>query len=272
MKTKKIIISVSIILIVLIGVGLSVGLTYSLWSDTSGGESSVAPSVDSNDYNVYTKYLVYRAHLSNGSDVENVKYGDTIELSNGVTVSYFTCTGLTQGTLLSDIIFPAKIAYNNSTSELKYISNTIFTDVTYKALPTRIVIPSTVEQISQGAFSGLSALQTLVIYKHSEGGSSIRIGYGAFANCSLLKTILIDNGLSVKCTDMVFAGCSSLTTINRAASKLPNPPAAASINYIESMSSTSYVELTTANWTTYKAIIFPGTPSGFDPYPAPQNG
>ena len=191
MRTKKIIIPIAIIVVVLIGVGLSIGLTYSLWSDTTGGDTSVAPSITTYDWNSYAKYFTYTAYNSSGNVIASgVKSGDTIPQR----ASYFSVTGLTLETLLPEIVFPQTVTYKVSsttyTDAITEVGSTLFSDITYKAIPTRIVISPSITKVRQDAFAGLTNLQSVLICASSTTDThGIRFGYHALGNCTDLKEI-----------------------------------------------------------------------------------
>lgn len=262
-KNVSIIIIVSIMIVILVGIGLSIGLTYSLWSDTSGGDSTVAPSTITYDWNAYTKYFTYDAHRSDGTIISNgsgVKNGATLSESP----SYFVCTGLSKESLLPDIIFPEIIEYkvgdasSYSTAPLREVSNTVFEEITYKQMPTSIVISSNIIKIKQGAFVGLTNLQTVTFYP---GNAGLRIGYGVFSGCTSLKTIKSVGNKAIVFTDNSFIGCSVLESFDRDR---------CSINYINDIdSSNDPVAIDSlSKWEEYKNKIFLGVASGFSLTPS----
>ena len=263
MRTKKIIIPIAIIVVVLIGVGLSIGLTYSLWSDTTGGDTSVAPSITTYDWNSYAKYFTYTAYNSSGNVIASgVKSGDTISQR----ASYFSVTGLTVETLLPEIVFPQTVTYKVSsttyTDAITEVGSTLFSDITYKAIPTRIVISPSITKVRQDAFAGLTNLHSVLICASSTTDThGIRFGYHALGNCTDLKEIKCEGQLSVVFTDLACIGCTSLITLDKGSCNL---------FYIQNIdTSSSTTAITSSNWTSganYKAKIFSGTPSSLNPF------
>lgn len=260
MKTKKIIIPVAIILVLLVGIGLSIGLTYSLWSDTAGGDTSVAPSITTYDWNDHIKDFTYTAYNSNGSIIKSdIHNGDTLTQM----VSYFSCTGLTDNLLREEIVFPTTISYvYNSTAysaPVTEIGNTLFNGVTDKSRPTKLFISPSITKVKQVAFIGLTGLQSVTICASSSTDThGVRFGYQAFGSCSALKEIKCDGQLSIVFTDLTFEGCTSLITLDKGTCNL---------FYIQNINSTSSTTpITSSNWATYKTTIFPGTPSGLNPF------
>jgi len=262
MITKKII-PIAIIIVILAGIGLSIGLTYSLWSDTTGGDTSVAPSITTYDWNYYTKYFTYTAYNSSGNIIfDKVKYGDTLSSS----VAYFSCTGLTEQTLEKNVIFPSNIMYKVDSTEysapLNEIGSTVFNEITFKSIPTSIVISPSITKIRQDAFAGLTNLQSVLICASSTTDThGIRFGYHALGNCSALKEIKCEGQLSVVFTDLACIGCTSLTTLDKGSCNL---------FYIQNIdTSASTTAITSSNWTSganYKAKIFSGAPSSLNPF------
>ena len=261
MKTKKIL-AFAIVVVLLAGVGLSIGLTYSIWSDTSGGDTSVAPSITTYDWNYYTKYFTYTAYNENGEILKtNVRNGDTITNLSG-SISYFACTGLTNNTLLENVIFPTSVTYiigNTSYSApLREIGSTIFDDITYKSIPTYIAISPSISKIRADAFAGLTNLNKIVICgRKSSDPPGVSFGLHALGNCAALKEIVCEGESSIRFTDLSGIGCSSLTTINKGS---------CSLVYITNIDNGETTAITSSNWATYKAKIFQGAPNDLNPF------
>ena len=262
-KVLKIVLPIAIVFVVFVGIGLSVGLTYPLWSDTTGGDTSVAPSITTYDWNYYTKYFTYTAYAANGTVIASgVKPGDTISQR----ADHFSVTGLTDETLLPDIVFPTTVTYKVSgstyTDAITEIGSTLYGEITYKSVPTHIYISPSITKVRQNAFAGLTNLQTVTICASSTTDThGIRFGYNAFGDCTALSTIKCEGQLSIVFTDLSCAGCSSLATLSKGTCNLFY------ISNIDSTSSTT--PITSSNWTSganYKSKIFPGTPSGLNPF------
>lgn len=77
---------------------------------------------------------------------------------------------------------------------------------------TNVIIPSSVQVISEYAFCGLSALQTVTF---ASGSQLESIGYGAFAGCTSLTNCVLPSSVTSLGTG-AFVGCSSLSnfTVN----------------------------------------------------------
>lgn len=263
MRTKKIIIPIAIIVVILVGVGLSIGLTYSLWSDTTGGDTSVAPSITTYDWNSYAKYFTYTAYDSNGNVIaSDIKNGSTISKK----ASYFSVTGLTEETLLPEVVFPQSVTYKVSsttfTDSITEVGSTLFDDITFKSIPTKIVISPSITKVRQNAFAGLANLQSVLICASSTTDThGIRFGYHALGNSSALKEIKCEGQLSVVFTDLACIGCTSLTTLDKGSCNL---------FYIQNIdTSSTTTPITSSNWTSganYKAKIFLGAPSSLNPF------
>ena len=67
-------------------------------------------------------------------------------------------------------------------------------------------IPTNIEEIGQGAFSGIASIKTLVL---NEG---IKLGSYAFANCVNLEEVTFPSNLVI--SDYAFALCTKLITLN----------------------------------------------------------
>ena len=263
MRTKKVIIPIAIIVVVLVGIGLSIGLTYSLWSDTTGGDTSVAPSITTYDWNSYSKYFTYTAFDDSGNLIaNNLRIGDSIYKR----ASYFSITGLTEETLLPEVVFPQTVTYKvggiTYTDPITEVGSTLFDDITFKAIPTSIAISPSITKVRQNAFAGLTNLQSVLLCASSNSDThGIRFGYHALGNCSALKEIKCEGQLSVVFTDLACIGCTSLTTLDKGNCNL---------FYIQNIdTSSTTTAITSSNWTSganYKAKIFSGTPSSLNPF------
>ena len=216
-KTKWFIILVSASLVALT-VGLSVGLTASYWSDEGGGDTAVAPSGTTYNWNAYTKYFIYSAYdNSNNLIAANFHDGGTLTSSP----SYFICTGLNNSeTLLGDVIFPKNVNYvyggNPGFAPLRRINNTLFNTDTFNKVPTKIVISPYITNIELSAFANLPNLNEVVFGADtSSDTSSIEVGFSAFSNCQSLTKVTCEGRISVYLGDNAFLGCLKLTTFTR---------------------------------------------------------
>ena len=216
-KTKWFIILVSVALVALT-VGLSVGLTASYWSDEGGGDTAVAPSGTTYNWNAYAKYFVYSAYSS--SDVliaSNFHDGGTLTSSP----AYFVCTGLdNSSTLLGDVIFPDNVNYKISGTPgyapLRRINNTIFNMDSYNEVPTRVVISPYITRVEPSTFANLPNLRQVVISAATPTDTRVvELGIGCFSNCATLETVTCEGQIEVWLEDNAFLGCLKLDTVTR---------------------------------------------------------
>ena len=217
LKTKWFIILVSVALVALT-VGLSVGLTASYWSDEGGGDTAVAPSGTTYNWNAYAKYFIYSAY--DGSDnliSSNFHDGGTLTSSP----SYFICTGLdNSSTLLGDVIFPDNINYKiggtPGYAPLRRINNTIFNKDSYNEVPTKVVISPYITRVEPSTFANLPNLREVVISAQTSTDTRVvELGIGCFSNCATLEKVSCEGQIEVWMEDNAFLGCLKLDTVDR---------------------------------------------------------
>jgi len=73
------------------------------------------------------------------------------------------------------------------------------------------VLPDTVTEIADGAFSGNTKLTTLTV---NEGSALGKIGYGAFSYCTNLTKVNLPASLTLELGTRAFYACSKLTFVN----------------------------------------------------------
>ncbi len=80
--------------------------------------------------------------------------------------------------------------------------------LTNNTVTTKIILPSTLEEIGQGAFSCFQAITSLEIPKNVKV-----IGNGAFLQCIKLEEVILPQGIT-ELGGTAFSGCKSLKSIN----------------------------------------------------------
>ena len=231
--------------IVVVGVGLALSVYYSFakWSDASGGDTSVAPSITTETWGDYEKYFIYDAYDGNGLVQANVR-SDTTFTRN---ITYFVCVGLNETTTREDVIFPDRVhfVYNGQTGSapLRTINNTVFSSTTMKQIPTRVVLSPSINRVEAGTFSGLINLKKLEIHTSSNSDTSaVVFGIGAFDGCTALEQIIAKGQRTLRFSDNAFIGCISLSAIHMESCRLA---------YIPNMEATGTIILSiNDNWNT----------------------
>ena len=221
-KTKWFVILVSVSLVAL-AVGLSVGLTASYWSDEGAGDTAVAPSGTTYNWNAYAKYFIYDVYGSSDNLLaSNFKDGGTLTSSP----SYFVCTGLDNSSmLLGDVVFPNNVNYKiggtPGYAPLRRINNTLFNMDSYNEVPTKIVISPYVTRIEQSAFANLPNLREVEICASTASDTrTVEMGVGVFANCSTLEKVTCEGQITLWLEDNAFIGCLKLSTFTRGSATL----------------------------------------------------
>lgn len=192
---KKSITAIILTVFCVVAVAASIGVSAAVWTD-AGGESGIAPSANTTDWNVYAKYVTFETSGSNAS-----------------------ITGWS-GTLLEDMVFPSEVMVGDVPYTVTSIRNTVFSSSTMKSVPVSVWIPSTVTYVDEHTFSGLTNLRTMYFGGAVGNSDIIKIGQYAFAGCSSLSDIVFQTSTAANFETHVcfranaFLGCNNLVTFN----------------------------------------------------------
>jgi hypothetical protein len=163
---------------------------------------------------IYVRFVTYNYVTATEEQIARAQ-----RIYSGNETSAYAVVGYT-GTLISEVVIPSsivdeasgkeydikKICASPSASQYSFYRNNVI---------TALVIPSTVEHISDVTFGDMSNLRDIYFF----GSSTITIGDYAFLNCANLtniymspETTLFDSaGNVITWNNAVFKGCSSIT-------------------------------------------------------------
>ncbi len=112
-----------------------------------------------------------------------------------------------------NVVIPSRVSDSKRTYDVTSIAANAFKD--NKIIKT-VVIPDSVTKIGEGAFSGCTNLQTVVLGKNVK-----YINAKAFYKCTKIKKIVIPDSVE-KIGKQAFFGCKNLKSVNIKTAKLTN--------------------------------------------------
>lgn len=226
MKNKKLLIA--LILILAVGaIGVAAGVSVAYWTEASA-LTGFAPQAYTYDYTVWVKYVEWE--FNTAKDSWTNEDGVYVWSGEGTPDYSVAITGF-KDFLGEDVVFPKELTVSvklgaaataeNKTLTVTKIRNTVFADVSLKAMPTSIVIPPGVEA-EASAFSGLTNLKD-VVFGGTNVTSQTSVGAYAFAGCSALRSVTFESGrngggnsiaATVRFYENAFLGCDALSSVS----------------------------------------------------------
>lgn len=166
------------------------------------------------------EYAIY-----NNPELEILKFQEKTYLKN-------ISSNLISGSKLTSFIVDDKNT-NYTTEDSLLISNNKIILAAPSFAYGVYTIPSNIEEISSGAFSGITTITSLVI------PNKITLGSYAFANCTELTEVTIENDQAIG--DYAFAGCTKLIVINN-------------LENVKSIGEYAFSKIASSNWSSSNAI------------------
>ena len=167
-----------------------------------------AANTYSYDFTYDYEGVTYRLNLS-----KREAYADGLTANSGVTDVKLQSSFTLKGSKLKELLgHSTSDKVNVSGVTLDSNANYDFTlvSVAYgfkQSGVTSIVIPNTVKDVAEGAFSRCKSLKTVQL-----GNGLSSIGIGAFLYCTSLQSIVIPNTVT-ELLDDTFGGCTALTSV-----------------------------------------------------------
>lgn len=267
MKNKKLIILIAI-LITLGVAGVAVGATAAYWTESSAN-TGIAPQAFTYDYTVWVKYVTWE-FVGSGWSYNAGGYWVNESASPNYNIAI---TGF-KDYLGEDVVIPTAITIpvrvNGAETTTQYsasvslIRNTIFSDVTLKAMPTSLVIPPNVT-VEAAAFSGLTNLKEVSFGGSTTNTNQTVVGEYAFSGCNALEKVVFEGETDVLNANItvnvlfksgVFGGCVKLTQCSTPTGSLATNSGTDGANVVATYS----------NWSNFCAYV--SAPNLANPYSA----